>query len=436
VPCCHQTRDMERVIESVHLYLPPSTRSFILPCVSYMSTYTVVGSKADSVMVLCVIEQRAGATGGSPASASDRPILPQVIEQRNGEGHVTDQFIWDPAYVDELVTHDRDTDGDGSVDQRLYATHDRLYSVLSLVDEDGQAIEHYEYSPYGADPLDPRKGFAAITDADTGLPLSADTSAAQYLYTGRRYDAVIGFNDHRRRLLSHNLGRWVQHDPMGMDVRALWECGSSSEMQGAVCIIAVRPLRQYHEGPGLYAYVAGEVLFAVDPEGLGYKRRYDPHGWAGCPGGFSIMHSPPKDVPVKHRFDGEYFARNVLNLTPCSDLSPRRAAGAKRKWVVTRCTVVTVHFGVGTTEPEFGPGHNLLDLNEPDHIGQRSYFGDLSRTHVGVYDCKYREVPWCAWVDKTYKSPPILNCYSFPMGGVAVTWVYMNVQQVLKKWFP
>ncbi len=69
--------------------------------------------------------------------------------------------------MDELLTHDRDTDGDGSVDQRLYATHDRLYSVLSLVDEDGQAIEHYEYSPYGADPLDARQGFAAITDADT-----------------------------------------------------------------------------------------------------------------------------------------------------------------------------------------------------------------------------------------------------------------------------
>ena len=59
--------------------------------------------------------------------------------------------------MDELLSHDRDTDGDGGVDQRLYATHDRLYSVLSLVDEDGQAIEHYEYSPYGADPLDARK---------------------------------------------------------------------------------------------------------------------------------------------------------------------------------------------------------------------------------------------------------------------------------------
>ena len=50
----------------------------------------------------------------SPASASNRPILPQVIEQRNGDGDVTDQFIWGPAYVDELLTHDRDTDGDGA----------------------------------------------------------------------------------------------------------------------------------------------------------------------------------------------------------------------------------------------------------------------------------------------------------------------------------
>jgi len=117
-----------------------------------------VGSLVGANVGSAVRTSPMGATGGSPASASDRPILPQVIEQRDGEGHVTDQFIWGPAYVDELVTHDRDTDGDGSVDQRLYATHDRLYSVLALVDEDGDPVEEYQYSPYAANPLDPRTG--------------------------------------------------------------------------------------------------------------------------------------------------------------------------------------------------------------------------------------------------------------------------------------
>jgi hypothetical protein len=38
------------------------------------------------------------------------------------------------------------------LDQRLYAAHDTLYSVLRLVDEDGNVVEQYSYSPYGYDP--------------------------------------------------------------------------------------------------------------------------------------------------------------------------------------------------------------------------------------------------------------------------------------------
>ncbi len=53
--------------------------------------------------------------GAGDDPSADRPILSQVIEQRDGDGDVTDQFIWGPAYVDELLTHDRDTDGDGFV---------------------------------------------------------------------------------------------------------------------------------------------------------------------------------------------------------------------------------------------------------------------------------------------------------------------------------
>jgi len=47
--------------------------------------------------------------GGDGASS---PVLPQVVEIKDGSGDTTDQFVWGPAYVDELLLHERDADGD------------------------------------------------------------------------------------------------------------------------------------------------------------------------------------------------------------------------------------------------------------------------------------------------------------------------------------
>ena len=120
--------------------------------------------------------------------------LPRIIEQRDGDDDTTDEFIWGPGYVDELVTHDRDTDDDGTTDERFYAVHDRQYNVLMLADEDGAAVEQYAYSPYGADPLDPRDGFAHTIEGDSQLPLTADMSAAQFLYTGRNKETSLNID--------------------------------------------------------------------------------------------------------------------------------------------------------------------------------------------------------------------------------------------------
>ena len=150
-----------------------------------------------------------GATGGSSASVlqstgeSAVAALPQVVEIKDGSGDTTDQFVWGPAWVawprgldgepfgselraelrsrtkawpcfagdameDSAVALPRDHihNPNNVLEQRLYAAHDTLYSVLQLVDEDGNVVEQYSYSPYGADPTDPRKGAARITDGE------------------------------------------------------------------------------------------------------------------------------------------------------------------------------------------------------------------------------------------------------------------------------
>jgi len=41
-----------------------------------------------------------------------------VLEERVG-GETTVQYVWSPVYVDALILRDRDSDGDGTLDQRL-----------------------------------------------------------------------------------------------------------------------------------------------------------------------------------------------------------------------------------------------------------------------------------------------------------------------------
>ena len=99
--------------------------------------------------------------GGDGASS---PVLPQVVEIKDGSGDTTDQFVWGPAYVDELLLHERDADGDPNnvLEQRLCAAHDTLYSVLGLIDEDGNVVEQYSYSPYEEEKVRRRKGVRKI----------------------------------------------------------------------------------------------------------------------------------------------------------------------------------------------------------------------------------------------------------------------------------
>jgi len=198
--------------------------------------------------------------GGDGASS---PVLPQVVEIKDGDGDTTDQFVWGPAYVDELLLHERDADGDPNnvLEQRLYAAHDTLYSVLRLIDEDGNVVEQYSYSPYGADPTDPRKGAARITDGDE-KELTPDDSVAQVLYTGRQFDKAVGLNYHRARRLSHNLGRWTRRDPLGTVPRFVWWPG-----RGPVVLVTPDCHLQFGDGPSTYQLAAGNPMIALDPSG-------------------------------------------------------------------------------------------------------------------------------------------------------------------------
>jgi len=52
-------------------------------------------------------------------------------------------------YLDALITRDRDSDNNGSFEERLYAIHDANWNVTSLVNTSGSVQERYVYDPFG-----------------------------------------------------------------------------------------------------------------------------------------------------------------------------------------------------------------------------------------------------------------------------------------------
>ncbi|WP_020476098.1 MBG domain-containing protein [Zavarzinella formosa] len=126
----------------------------------------------------------------------------QVLEERV-DGATTTSYAWSPVYVDAMIARDRDTNADGSLDERLYAMQDANFNVIGLMDTSGNVVERYQYDPFG--------GFNVF--AGSGEAVGDSAYAWNYLFQGGRWDADGGVYSFRNRELSPTLGRWLQVDP-------------------------------------------------------------------------------------------------------------------------------------------------------------------------------------------------------------------------------
>jgi RHS repeat-associated protein len=116
-------------------------------------------------------------------------------------------FVWSPIYMDALVLRDRDTNGDGTLDECLYVGQNANYNITALFDNSGNVVERYVYDPFGQ---------ATVLDANWNV-LTASTFGWLYLHQGGRFDSVSGLYHFRHRDYSPTLGRWISLDPLGYD---------------------------------------------------------------------------------------------------------------------------------------------------------------------------------------------------------------------------
>jgi len=74
----------------------------------------------------------------------------QVLEERlDSSASAAMQNIWGLMYIDGLILRDRDSDGNGTLNERRYCLQDANWNTVALSDETGTITQRFCYQPYG-----------------------------------------------------------------------------------------------------------------------------------------------------------------------------------------------------------------------------------------------------------------------------------------------
>ena len=128
----------------------------------------------------------------------------QVLEERlSSSTNAERQFIWGLRYIDDILLRDRDTDGSGTLNERLFGLQDSNWNLTAFADVTGAVQERYSYDAYGmADVLSP--GFLART---------ATLYDWDVRFAGYRWDQASELYQVRNRVL-HPLVGWASRDQL------------------------------------------------------------------------------------------------------------------------------------------------------------------------------------------------------------------------------
>ena len=129
------------------------------------------------------------------------------LEERIGSSTTASRsYLWGerPGHRDELVLRDRDTDDNGTLDERLYATMD-YFNWTAVLNSSGAVQERYAYSAFGV---------RRIMAADFS-PRSSSSYAWDFGFQGQFRDVETGWYNYGYRFYVPELGRWINRDPIG-----------------------------------------------------------------------------------------------------------------------------------------------------------------------------------------------------------------------------
>ena len=165
----------------------------------------------------CVEERSTGSPSSSSSSSSanansssssSNPNSPSSsgtsLIVTSGEAEI--QYVWGarPNHRDELILRDRDTSGNGVLDERLYCLMD-YYDPTSIVDTNGDVVERYKFSAFGV----------RTVYSPTWVEQNESSFDFDFGFHGQFLDEESGYYDYGYRYYSPELGRWLNRDPIG-----------------------------------------------------------------------------------------------------------------------------------------------------------------------------------------------------------------------------
>ena len=134
----------------------------------------------------------------------------QVIEERVGtspdSADAERQFVWGLRYIDDLILRDRDTDANGSLNERLYTMQDANWNVTAITNASGTVQERYNYAAYG---------MPTFLNSTFGSR-AASMFEWETLYCGYRWESESGLFHVRNRVYLPTLGKFLTRDPLGL----------------------------------------------------------------------------------------------------------------------------------------------------------------------------------------------------------------------------
>ncbi len=126
-------------------------------------------------------------------------------ERLDSETTAARSYLWGerPGHRDELILRDRDTDGNGILDERLYVTMD-YFNGMAILGDGGEVMERYGFSAFGV-----RRAMAPNFS-----PRSTSLYAWDFGFQGHILDAETGWYNYGYRFYVPLLGRWPSRDPI------------------------------------------------------------------------------------------------------------------------------------------------------------------------------------------------------------------------------
>ncbi len=179
-----------------------------------------VRTAADAVVMTCgydaLYRRITKAAGGVTRHSyySDRwKALEECVDPGTGTQTLNRRWFWGAraGHRDELVFRDRDTDSDGSLDERLYCLMD-YFSPAAIVNLSGTVLERYTFSAFGKRRI-MTADYTARTNSDYDWEFGFQGQFLD-LETWNGTGEQTGLYNYGFRYYVPALGRWPSRDPI------------------------------------------------------------------------------------------------------------------------------------------------------------------------------------------------------------------------------